>query len=229
MVAARYGWSAAYIACAAFALPAMLTALILGEPARRKVVAAKRSLGEIWSSIVGPFLEFFKRNGAWLVLLFILVHKIGDTLANLTSRLLFDDLGFTNDEIALYDVGVGFWAYLIGIFVGGWLYAQTGLKRSVLLSLILMGVWLAAAVVLLFPEVLPERMRGQVRGVGGSLGGVLALVFAAYNLVRWWAARSVTASRPRPNPLAPRYRDDPEPYEHNPELDFFRRDDERKD
>jgi hypothetical protein len=96
-------------------------------------------------------------------------------------------------------------------------------------SLILMGVWLAAAVVLLFPEALPERMRGQVRGVGGSLGGVLALVFAAYNLVRWWAARSVTVARPRPNPLAPRYRDEPEPYEHNPELDFFRRDEERKD
>ena len=45
------------------------------------------------------------------MLLFILLHKIGDTLANLTLRLLFDDLGFTNDEIAIYDVGVGFWAY----------------------------------------------------------------------------------------------------------------------
>ena len=42
-----------------------------------------------------PFVEFFKRKGALLVLLFILLHKIGDTLANLTFRLLFDDLGFT--------------------------------------------------------------------------------------------------------------------------------------
>ena len=74
------------------------------------------------------------------MLLFILLHKIGDTLANLTFRLLFDDLGFTNDEIALYDVGVGFWAYLIGIFIGGILYAQLGMKRSVLISLILMAV-----------------------------------------------------------------------------------------
>jgi hypothetical protein len=39
------------------------------------------------------------------VLLFILVHKIGDTLANLTFRLLFNDLGYSNDEIAIYDVG----------------------------------------------------------------------------------------------------------------------------
>ena len=74
------------------------------------------------------------------MLLFILLHKIGDTLANLTFRLLFDDLGFTNDEIAIYDVGIGFWAYLIGIFIGGILYAQLGMKRSVLISLVLMAV-----------------------------------------------------------------------------------------
>ena len=68
------------------------------------------------------------------------MHKIGDTLANLTFRLLFDDLKFTNDEIAAYDIGVGFWAYLIGIFIGGILYSKMGLKRSVLLALVLMGV-----------------------------------------------------------------------------------------
>ncbi len=140
VVAARYGWQAAYMACAVFALPAMLTALILGEPARRKVVAEKRSVGEIWQSIAGPFVEFFRRSGALLVLLFILVHKIGDTLANLTFRLLFDDLGFTNDEIAIYDVGVGFWALLIGVFVGGVIYAKLGLKRSVLIALVLMAI-----------------------------------------------------------------------------------------
>jgi PAT family beta-lactamase induction signal transducer AmpG len=140
VVSARMGWSAAYIFCAAFALPAMLTGLIMGEPKRRVVNIEKKGLVEIWNSIIGPFVEFFQRQGAVLVLLFILVHKIGDTLANLTFRLLFDDLKFTNDEIAIYDVGVGFWAYLIGIFIGGIIYAKIGIKRSVLLALILMAV-----------------------------------------------------------------------------------------
>jgi PAT family beta-lactamase induction signal transducer AmpG len=139
-LAARYGWTAGYLACAAFALPAMATALILGEPERHRPIAARRGLAEVWRSIVGPFGEFFRRHGAWLVLLFILVHKIGDTLANLTFRLLFNDLGFSNDEIALYDVGLGFWAYLIGVFIGGVAYSRLGLKRSVLISLILMGI-----------------------------------------------------------------------------------------
>lgn len=140
LVAARTDWSMAYIACASFALPAMLTALILGEPARHRAAAARRGLAQVWQSIAGPFSEFFQRNGALVVLLFILVHKIGDTLANLTFRLLFDDLGFSNDEIAIYDVGVGFWAYLIGIFIGGAAYARLGLKKSVLIALVLMCV-----------------------------------------------------------------------------------------
>lgn len=140
ILAARIGWQGAYLACAVFALPAMLTGLILGEPERRRDPVARRGVGEVMASITGPLLEFFRRKGALLVLLFILLHKIGDTLANLTFRLLFDDMGYSNDEIVIYDVGIGFWAYLIGIFIGGILYARIGMKRSVLFSLILMGV-----------------------------------------------------------------------------------------
>jgi MFS transporter, PAT family, beta-lactamase induction signal transducer AmpG len=138
VVAARSGWQAGYLACAALALPAMLTALIYGEPKRHR--DGRRRSGRRVTSAWKPFLEFFQRRGALLVLLFILLHKIGDTLANLTFRLLFDDLHFSNYEIAVYDVGVGFWAFLLGIFIGGILYAQLGLKRSVMISLILMAV-----------------------------------------------------------------------------------------
>jgi PAT family beta-lactamase induction signal transducer AmpG len=140
LLAARVGWEAAYLACACFALPAMFVGLILGEPARHRPPSTRHGIAETWVAIYGPFVEFFQRQGALLVLLFILVHKIGDTLSQLTVRLLFNDLGYSNDEIAIYDVGVGFWAYLVGIFIGGYLYSKIGMKRSVLLSLILMGV-----------------------------------------------------------------------------------------
>jgi PAT family beta-lactamase induction signal transducer AmpG len=140
VLAARVGWELAYLACVVFALPAVLTGLVLGEPKRHREPTQRKGLGEAWAAVIGPFTEFFRRRGAFLVLLFILLHKIGDTLGQLVLRLLLDDMGYTNDEIAIYDVGVGFWAYLIGIFIGGVLYAQIGLKRSVLLSLILMGV-----------------------------------------------------------------------------------------
>ena len=36
VLAARFGWAAAYAACALFALPAMLVGVVMGEPARRR-------------------------------------------------------------------------------------------------------------------------------------------------------------------------------------------------
>jgi PAT family beta-lactamase induction signal transducer AmpG len=139
-LAARIGWNLAYIACAALALPAMLVGLILGEPKRHRAPAKRQGLAALTSSVVAPIAEFFQRQGALLVLLFILLHKIGDTLGMLTFRLLAEDMQYTNDEIALYDVGFGFWGYLAGIFIGGMVYTRLGMKRSVLLSLWLMAL-----------------------------------------------------------------------------------------
>jgi PAT family beta-lactamase induction signal transducer AmpG len=140
VIAARVGWQLAYLACAAFALPAMLAGVVMGEPARHREPARPHGLLEALVDYVSPMAEFIKRQGAWVVLLFVLVHKIGDTLANLTLRLLFQDLGFSNDEIAFYDVGIGFAALLVGVFIGGIAYVRLGMKASVLLSLVLMAV-----------------------------------------------------------------------------------------
>jgi PAT family beta-lactamase induction signal transducer AmpG len=140
VLAHRIGWTAAYIGCAAFALPAMLAAVVMGEPKRHREPAKPHGVVEAIVAYFSPLIEFLRRQGALVVLLFVLIHKIGDTLANLTLRLLFQDLGFTNDEVAFYDVGVGFIALLVGIFVGGILYGRLGMKRSVFISLILMAV-----------------------------------------------------------------------------------------
>jgi PAT family beta-lactamase induction signal transducer AmpG len=140
VIAARYGWAAAYFTCSLFAIPAMLVALVMGEPHRRREPAPPRGLTEAVIAYFSPLTEFLKREGALVVLLFVLIHKIGDTLANLTLRLLFQDLGFTNDEVAFYDVGIGFVAFLVGVFVGGMVYAGLGMKKSVLISLVLMAV-----------------------------------------------------------------------------------------
>jgi PAT family beta-lactamase induction signal transducer AmpG len=140
VLAQRFGWTAAYVACAAFAAPAMLVGAVMGEPARHREAETPRGPRAALVAYFSPLLEFVRRQGAPVVLLFVLVHKIGDTLANLTLRLLFEDLGFTNDEVAFYDVGIGFAALLAGIFAGGVLYARLGMKRAVLSSLVLMAV-----------------------------------------------------------------------------------------
>jgi PAT family beta-lactamase induction signal transducer AmpG len=163
VIAARAGWQTAYIACAAFALPAMAVGLVLGEPARRRAPAPRAGLAALVQSVIGPFLEFLRRRGAFLVLAFVLVHKIGDTLANLTLRLLLNDLQYTNDEIAFYDVGIGFWTQLAGILLGGVLYARLGMKRCVFLSL-----WLMALTNLSFAGL--AELGNSNLGLGAAIG-----------------------------------------------------------
>jgi PAT family beta-lactamase induction signal transducer AmpG len=124
-----YGWAA----------PQTLAAIAIGAAALLWIGALPPRSGA-QETKVGPLVEFFQREGAWLIFLFILVHKLGDTLANLTLRLLFNELGFSNNEIAFYDVIIGFVALLVGIFVGGILYARLGMKRAVLISLVLMAI-----------------------------------------------------------------------------------------
>ncbi|MGL6043394.1 MAG: AmpG family muropeptide MFS transporter [Sandaracinobacteroides sp.] len=153
VVAQRAGWDTAYAAASLFAIPAVAAGFLLGEPARRAAVVAKEAVepffARVGSTFVAPLADFLTRPNAWLVLLFVVVHKIGDTLANLSLRLLLADLGFSKDSIAAYDVGFGLVATLVGIFVGGIVYARIGMMRSVMLSLVLMGVsnlsfaWLA--------------------------------------------------------------------------------------
>jgi PAT family beta-lactamase induction signal transducer AmpG len=192
VLAQRFGWEAAYIACSAFALPAMLTALIMGEPARHHEISRRKPAAELAQAIVGPFVEFFQRRGALLVLLFIVLHKIGDTLANLTFRLLFNDLGYSKDEIAIYDVGVGFWALLIGVFVGGILYARLGMKRSVLISLILMAVSNLSFAGLAMAGHSNAAMAGAIgfENFASGIGGVTVVAyFSALTDLRFTAAQ----------------------------------------
>lgn len=143
MVADRQGWSLGYVASIVFALPAVVAGFLLGEPERHEAAIAdapRRGWPAVRAAVIEPLADFLRRDGAMVALLFILFHKIGDTLANLTLRLLFNDLGFSKDEIAIYDVQLGLVAYLVGIFVGGLVFSRLGMVRSVFLSLLLMAV-----------------------------------------------------------------------------------------
>jgi PAT family beta-lactamase induction signal transducer AmpG len=138
-------WALAYLFALALFLPALIAAALLGEPTRPPAPRTGRGLGAmVRDTIVAPLADFLGRKGAWIVLAFVLVHKIGDTVCQLSVRLLYNDLGFTKEEVAYYDVTLGLFGYLGGVFLGGLLYKRLGLAGSVFLSLVLMGVSNAA-------------------------------------------------------------------------------------
>ncbi|HEX2763514.1 MAG TPA: MFS transporter [Allosphingosinicella sp.] len=127
-----------WVALAIVAALVVVLAVKPGETGANRFGDAPEAL--VKRDVVGPMVEFFRRKGAWLVFVFVLVHKIGDTMANLMVRDLFVTDGFSKEEILFADVWVGFFALMVGIFVGGIIYAKWGMKRAVLISLLLMGV-----------------------------------------------------------------------------------------
>ncbi|MGH8741669.1 MAG: MFS transporter [Burkholderiales bacterium] len=72
VLAQRFGWSAAYFACAAFALPAMLVGLVMGEPRRHREPAVAHGVLEAIGAYFSPLVEFVQRHGALVVLLLVL-------------------------------------------------------------------------------------------------------------------------------------------------------------
>ena len=141
LLAESRGWSFAYVAATLFALPAILAGALLGEPKRPPATGPVLvGWAAVQDAVIAPLADFLQRQGAGLTLAFILLHKVGDTMANLTFRLLFNDLGFTKSEIAFFDVQLGLVALLLGVFVGGIVYSRLGMKKAVLISLVLMAV-----------------------------------------------------------------------------------------
>ena len=122
------GFQAVYFVMAAVMAACILVTLLAPEP--KTAARAPRTLAQ---SFVGPMLEFFARrnfNKALLVLVFIVIYKVGDNVANHMAIPFYLQLGFSNTEIGAIAKTVGTAALLFGAFVGGALTLKAGLYRA---------------------------------------------------------------------------------------------------
>ncbi len=202
-IAAVSSWKFGYMAASSMVLFGLIAGLWIGEPPQReKAIAAFAQDHWLKRTVIDPLSDFFTRPGAWVVLLFILFHKIGDTLGQLMVRNMLVGIGFTKPEIQWADVNFGTVCLLIGIFVGGVLYARAGMRKSVMISLILMMVsnasfaWLAAAghnVPLLAAAMGFENFASGVGGVAivAYLSSLCNLAFTATQFALFSAAASI--------------------------------------
>ena len=130
---AGLGWSSAYAVTAALVVPGALAAFWLG-PSRRTAVrdepfslAAFRHF--IRHNVAAPFVDFFRRPGAWLILLFVLTYKLGDAVGqNMLSPMIVQQ-GFSDTEYIAINKLIGFWALVIGSLIAGALIARLGMVR----------------------------------------------------------------------------------------------------
>ena len=77
-----------------------------------------------------PFRDYFTREGAWLALAFILLFKLGDTMASSMTTPFYLDRGYSEAEIGTVVKLFGFWATIAGGTLGGIWILRIGMRRA---------------------------------------------------------------------------------------------------
>jgi PAT family beta-lactamase induction signal transducer AmpG len=125
ILADRMPFASVYLIMAACMLPGVLTTLLTPEP--DVGTGAPRSMRE---AVVNPLVEYFSRHNAIWIIVFILLYKIGDTMAGAITTPFYLDIGFTKTDIGAVVKVFGTGATLAGAFLGGIILLKLGINRS---------------------------------------------------------------------------------------------------
>ena len=136
-------FSAVYWVMAATMLPGLITTLLCGEPP--VTTGTPRTLRE---AVVQPFIEYFSRHDAVLILLFVLLYKVGEMLASQMTTPFYLDLGFSKTEIGTIVKLFGFWPTVLGGILGGVWMLRLGQYRALWLFGALQAIGLLGFVIL---------------------------------------------------------------------------------
>lgn len=148
ILADRMPWGNVFIITALFMLPGLLMTLFLAKEPDLPPTAPRTLV----QTVVEPFQEFFSRKGtkqAALVLLFIFLYKLGDSMATSLATPFYLDMGFSKTDIGLIAKNAGLWPAVIAGILGGIWMLKLGINKALWLFgvvqvvTILGFVWLA--------------------------------------------------------------------------------------
>ncbi len=120
-----WGWKSTYLLMALFMLIGIIGTIL--APNTIHDAPPPRTLKD---AIVEPFKAYFTRDNAVLILMFILLYKIGDTMAAAMTTPFVLDIGFTKSELATIVKVFGMIATITGGLVGGGVLVRLGINRG---------------------------------------------------------------------------------------------------
>jgi len=135
ILADHFSFDRVYLLMAASLLIGVVTTLVCREPTLTK--GTPRTFRE---AVVAPFVDYFSRDRALMLLLFILLYKIGDQMASTLTTPFYLALGFSKTQIGAVAKLFGFWSTIAGGLVGGTILLRIGIIRSLWIFGILQAV-----------------------------------------------------------------------------------------
>ncbi|WNM60445.1 AmpG family muropeptide MFS transporter [Candidatus Nitrospira neomarina] len=138
-------WNAVYFIMGAMMSIGILTTWFAPEPTIPTPPPAS------WQeAITGPFLEFFSRPGALMMLLFILLYKVGDSMASEMLSPFMVDLGVSKTDYAMIVKVFGMIALMAGGLIGGLVVYRMGIVPSLFILGFLQMISTAGFVILAY-------------------------------------------------------------------------------
>lgn len=145
-------WQVAYLVMAASMGIGMITVLIIDEPDSRAPLEAVTTPGftlglarlSRWfaDAFAGPFVDFFRRNGEWalVLLIFIGFYRVTDMVLGVMANPFYIDIGFSLPEIASVTKLFGIIVTLTGAAIGGVAIARFGLGGPLVFGAVILAL-----------------------------------------------------------------------------------------
>ena len=121
-------WPMVYLLISGLMLVGLVTSFWAPEPILRD-----RPPESLAAAVTLPFIEFFQRSGLLrgiLILVFIVIYKIGDSLVKSMSTPFLLQTGFSQTDIGTIQGGLGLLATIVGTLAGGAILSKIGVNRS---------------------------------------------------------------------------------------------------
>jgi MFS transporter, PAT family, beta-lactamase induction signal transducer AmpG len=177
VLADHYPWPIVFIITSLFMLPGIGMTLLVSEPTIPS--GPPRTLR---AAVVEPFVEFVCRAGwrqAVLVLAFVFLYKLGDSMATALATPFYLDIGFSKSQIGLIAKNAGLWPSVLGGLLGGLWMVKLGINR---------GLWVfgAAQALSILGFAVLSQLPGNRAALAGAIGfealgvGLGTAAFAAF-------------------------------------------------
>ena len=174
-------WNSVFSITALFMLPGIAMTCMVSEPSITEI--RPRTLRD---AVVEPFREFISRAGlhsALLMLAFMVLYKLGDSMATALATPFYLDMGFTKSQIGLVAKHAGLWPSVIGGLLGGIWMLKLGINRALwLFGVVQVVSILGFAALTAFPQdlvMLATTISFEALGVGLGTAAFVAYIARA--------------------------------------------------
>ena len=153
----------------------------------RDVAPGEAASEKVWQTLVDVIVDFFRKPGIWLAILFIILFRAGEGQIQTIGPLFLREarslggLGLTTDEVGWVYGTAGTIAFLVGSVCGGYFTSWLGLKRAMFILILAVNVpnvvfWFLSTTAPTSLAVIATALSLEMFGYGFGFVGVILFI-----------------------------------------------------